>query len=133
MTPDPVPPANLGSYRASLNARLRNVAKARGVSPVFVRKQYVFTKFLNRVFTQAAEGWVLLGGNALLIRTGEADSPRTSTLLVKANFPHHSLFNRNCKPTAGLRTMAIIGSSTLKVSNRATTRISMATEHMRSR
>lgn len=70
MTPDPVPPANLGSYRASLNARLRNVAKARGVSPVFVRKQYVFTKFLNRVFTQAAEGWVLLGGNALLIRTG---------------------------------------------------------------
>lgn len=69
-TSEPSRPVNLGAYRASLNARLRNEAQTRGVPVQYVRKQYVFTKFLNRVFAHGAQGWALLGGNALLIRTG---------------------------------------------------------------
>ncbi|MFC0627565.1 nucleotidyl transferase AbiEii/AbiGii toxin family protein [Kribbella deserti] len=35
-----------------------------------VRKQYIFTIFLSRIFQHHDAPWVLLGGNALLIRTG---------------------------------------------------------------
>ncbi len=35
-----------------------------------VRKQYIFTIFLSRIFQEPEVPWVLLGGNALLIRTG---------------------------------------------------------------
>jgi len=35
-----------------------------------VRKQYIFTIFLSRIFQDDTAPWVLLGGNALLIRIG---------------------------------------------------------------
>lgn len=69
-TPDPSKPATLSAYRASLNARLRAEAKHRDVPVALIRKQYVFTEFLDRLFRNGADNWVLLGGNALLIRTG---------------------------------------------------------------
>lgn len=60
----------LARLRTSLNAKLATEAKRRGVTADLVRKQYIFTIFLSRVFQDHESQWVLLGGNALLIRTG---------------------------------------------------------------
>lgn len=56
--------------RASLGTKLANEAKKRGVAADPVRKQYIFTVFLSRIFQDHDAPWVLLGGNALLIRIG---------------------------------------------------------------
>jgi hypothetical protein len=56
--------------RASLGAKLASEARKRGVTADLVRKQYIFTIFLSRIFQDDAAPWVLLGGNALMIRTG---------------------------------------------------------------
>ncbi|MDQ7880325.1 nucleotidyl transferase AbiEii/AbiGii toxin family protein [Microbacterium sp. QXD-8] len=61
----------LAALARSLQARLNNEARRRGVTADVIRKQYVFTLFLSRLFdTDPQPPWVLLGGNALLIRTG---------------------------------------------------------------
>ena len=61
----------LASLARSLRNRLSNEARRRGVTADVIRKQYVFTLFLSRLFdTDPQPPWVLLGGNALLIRTG---------------------------------------------------------------
>jgi hypothetical protein len=49
---------------------LANEAKNRGVAADPIRKQYIFTIFLSRIFQDHDAPWILLGGNALLIRTG---------------------------------------------------------------
>lgn len=59
----------MARLRRSLNDRLTNEARRRGVAADQLRKQYIFTIFLSRIF-QHDPPWVLLGGNALLIRTG---------------------------------------------------------------
>lgn len=54
-----------------LSNQLRTEARRRGVDVTLIRKQYIFTIFLRRAFTNVtAARWTLLGGNALLIRTG---------------------------------------------------------------
>lgn len=66
----PSRPTTPVARRRSLNDRLRNEAARRGVSETFVRKQYIFAIFFGRIFRDTDHGWLLLGGNALLIRTG---------------------------------------------------------------
>ncbi|HET6987524.1 MAG TPA: nucleotidyl transferase AbiEii/AbiGii toxin family protein [Kribbella sp.] len=56
--------------RQSLGTKLANEAKSRGVAADPIRKQYIFTIFLSRIFQDPDAPWALLGGNALLIRTG---------------------------------------------------------------
>ena len=63
-------PSSPAALRASLNGLLKNEARRRGVTVELVRKQYIFTIFFRRVFAREHTGWMLLGGNALLIRTG---------------------------------------------------------------
>lgn len=63
-------PSSPAALRASLNSLLKNEARRRGVTVELVRKQYIFTVFFRRVFAREQTGWMLLGGNALLIRTG---------------------------------------------------------------
>lgn len=53
-----------------MNARFKNVAKTRGTHPDNIRHQYVFALLFKRLFSPATDTWMLLGGNALLIRTG---------------------------------------------------------------
>ncbi|MCS5721055.1 nucleotidyl transferase AbiEii/AbiGii toxin family protein [Herbiconiux sp. CPCC 203407] len=61
----------LASLARSLQAKLNNEARRRGVTADVIRKQYIFTVFLSRLFSPEPQApWVLLGGNALLIRTG---------------------------------------------------------------
>lgn len=63
-------PLDLARLRQSLNAQLNAEARRRGVAVGLVRKQYIFAVFLSRIFAVDGGQWVLLGGNALLIRTG---------------------------------------------------------------
>lgn len=65
-------PIELARLRQSLNQKLRTEANRRGASADMVRKQFVFAIFLGRLFSKPESDpqWVLLGGNALLIRTG---------------------------------------------------------------
>lgn len=63
-------PQQAAALRQSLATRLRNEARRREVGVDDVRKQYVFAIFLSHLFRHSDNQWVLLGGNALLIRTG---------------------------------------------------------------
>lgn len=66
-TPRPQTPQAL---RRSLDAKLQAAARARSVSITHVRKQYVFTLLFKRIFRTADGSWTVVGGNALLLRTG---------------------------------------------------------------
>lgn len=65
-------PANpsIQSQRAKINALLRNEAKSQRASVNDLRKQYIFSVFLRRIFSPPDGQWLLLGGNALILRTG---------------------------------------------------------------
>ena len=58
------------SQRAKINALLRKEAKSQGASVNDLRKQYIFSLFLRRIFNVPDDQWLLLGGNALILRTG---------------------------------------------------------------
>lgn len=59
----------IGRERQSRNARIRSEATRQGTTADMVRKQVTFALFFQRIFAQEDSGWILLGGNALLIRT----------------------------------------------------------------
>lgn len=65
-----IDPMTVFSLRKSINARISLEAKRRGALPNEIRKQYVFSLFFKRLFARGFGHWMLLGGNALLIRTG---------------------------------------------------------------
>lgn len=67
---EPLTQLEANRLRQSLGAKLASEAKSRGVAADPIRKQYIFTIFLSRIFQDSDAPWVLLGGNALLIRTG---------------------------------------------------------------
>lgn len=56
--------------RQFLNGKIRNEARRRRVTADDVRKQYIFAVFFKRLFKEPDSKWMLLGGNALLVRTG---------------------------------------------------------------
>lgn len=70
MTPERGRPQTPQALRRSLNARLTAEARRRGVAPTLVRKQYVFALLFRRMFGKDSGQWMVLGGNALLLRTG---------------------------------------------------------------
>lgn len=61
---------NFQQLRRILANQINTVARGKGVDPQLVRKQYVFALFFKRIFAGDNHNWMLLGGNALLIRTG---------------------------------------------------------------
>lgn len=65
--PRPQTPA---ARRMSLNAKLKKEARERGVTSDPIRKQFVFALLYRRLFPSDDDRWMLLGGNALLLRTG---------------------------------------------------------------
>jgi len=60
----------LARERRSRDAKIRNAAKGQGTTADLLRKQVAFNLFFQRIFSQEDSRWTLLGGNALLIRTG---------------------------------------------------------------
>ncbi|WP_040429525.1 nucleotidyl transferase AbiEii/AbiGii toxin family protein [Corynebacterium pilosum] len=63
--------AEIARRKQSLNSKINNEAKRRGVPANSVRYQFVFQVFLRRVFKNPADtAWSLRGGTSLLLRTG---------------------------------------------------------------
>lgn len=60
----------LARERRSRDAKIRNAARSQGTTAELIRKQVAFNLFFQRIFSQEDSRWTLLGGNALLIRTG---------------------------------------------------------------
>lgn len=54
----------------SLKAKLDAKARERGVAADPIRKQFAFALLYRRLFTGDDDRWMVLGGNALLLRTG---------------------------------------------------------------
>lgn len=54
----------------SLKAKLNAKARERGVGSDPIRKQFAFALLYRRLFTGDDDRWMMLGGNALLLRTG---------------------------------------------------------------
>lgn len=57
---------------AAVRARVAAEAKASGLLPANVLRQFVYDRFLARVFHTPGNGWVLKGGTALLARVRSA-------------------------------------------------------------
>lgn len=62
--------SSIQSQRARINAALRKEARNRRATVNDLRKQYIFALFLKRIFSSPTGQWLLLGGNALMLRTG---------------------------------------------------------------
>lgn len=60
----------LARERRSRDAKIRNAARSQGTTAELIRKQVAFNLFFQRIFSPEDSRWTLLGGNALLIRTG---------------------------------------------------------------
>ena len=60
----------IAQERRARDSRIQREAKQRGTTPELIRKQVAFALFFQRIFSQEDSRWMLLGGNALLIRAG---------------------------------------------------------------
>lgn len=81
MTEDVSKP-NPATVRRSLGDRLRAEAKRRGRPTAGVRREFVFQRFLARVFSEPHCQWVLKGGTGLLVRIREARYSKDIDLVV---------------------------------------------------
>jgi predicted nucleotidyltransferase component of viral defense system len=78
----PRKPSNPAAIRRSLGDRLRAEAKRRGRPAGDLRREFVFQRFLGRVFSQPENRWVLKGGTGLLVRLQEARYSKDIDLVV---------------------------------------------------
>lgn len=60
----------LMAERKRRDAEINREARKRGVDAQLIRKQFSFALFYTRFFKDPESQWMVLGGNALLIRTG---------------------------------------------------------------
>ncbi|WP_374927940.1 nucleotidyl transferase AbiEii/AbiGii toxin family protein [Kytococcus sedentarius] len=70
MTATPRRPQTPQARNRQLTDRLRAAARSRNVPVGMVRKQFVFALLFKRLFAEPDDDWLLLGGNALLVRLG---------------------------------------------------------------
>jgi len=66
---------------AAVTARAKAIAKATRVEPGAVLRQFVFGRFLARVFHDPSAPWVLKGGTAVLARVHDARTTKDVDLL----------------------------------------------------
>jgi hypothetical protein len=90
------------SFRRGVGDRLKQAANARGRPVLEVRREFLFQRFLARVFADPASRWVLKGGTGLLVRLPGARHSRDIDLL----YPDESLDLR--RAVEELRVMARI-------------------------
>jgi hypothetical protein len=60
--------ASPSAFRTALNASARKMSKATGMSVADLMRTFYFNRLAARVFTQEPEGWLIKGGQALLVR-----------------------------------------------------------------
>lgn len=70
------------AFRRSLGDRLRAESKHRGRPTADLRREFVFQRFLGRVFARPGGRWVLKGGTGLLVRIQEARHSKDVDLVV---------------------------------------------------
>lgn len=68
--------------RASIDARLRNWARERGVDPRIARLRLAHERLLSRLVAAAPDAWVMKGGRALDFRFGGRARPTVDVDLV---------------------------------------------------
>ena len=78
----PSKPPSPAIIRRSLGDRLRTEAKHRGRPAGDLRREFVFQRFLGRVFAKPGSRWVLKGGTGLLVRIREARYSKDIDLVV---------------------------------------------------
>jgi hypothetical protein len=66
------PPMSPRAFTSSLNARAANASKATGIPTRELLERYFHQRLLARVFHADDAGWVLKGGQALLVRWPKA-------------------------------------------------------------
>ena len=66
------PPLNPQAFTSSLRARATNTSKTTGIPTRELLERYYHRRLLARVFHTDGEGWVLKGGQALLVRWPKA-------------------------------------------------------------
>ncbi|SLH40822.1 Nucleotidyl transferase of uncharacterised function (DUF1814) [Mycobacteroides abscessus subsp. massiliense] len=60
------------AFRAALNERIRQAAKAEGLSHNDLARRFALQQFVSRLFTAEPDAFVVTGGTALQFRTSEA-------------------------------------------------------------
>lgn len=70
-----------GQLRISIQDRLKNRAASSGRPVGELRRQYVMTRFLARVFTADPDGWILKGGTGMMVRLPAARYSRDVDLM----------------------------------------------------
>lgn len=70
-----------GQLRISIQQRLKNRAGSSGRPVGELRRQYVMTRFLARVFTADPDGWILKGGTGMMVRLPVARYSRDIDLM----------------------------------------------------
>jgi hypothetical protein len=66
---------------AAAASRAKVVAAGRGINPSAVLREFVFDRFLARVFRDSRGPWVLKGGHAALLRVNDARTTKDIDLL----------------------------------------------------
>ncbi|TQC46533.1 nucleotidyl transferase AbiEii/AbiGii toxin family protein [Rhodococcus sp. WS4] len=67
-----MPTPSPGQLRASIQQRLKNQSASSGQPLQQLRRKYVMTRFLTRVFDADPDGWVLKGGTGMMVRLPQA-------------------------------------------------------------
>ncbi|MHA4855089.1 nucleotidyl transferase AbiEii/AbiGii toxin family protein [Rhodococcus sp. MSC1_016] len=67
-----MPTPSPGQLRASIQQRLKNQSAISGQPLQQLRRKYVMTRFLTRVFDADPDGWVLKGGTGMMVRLPQA-------------------------------------------------------------
>lgn len=75
------------AFTSSLNARAANTSKATGLPTRELLERYYHRRLLARVFHADGDGWVLKGGQALLVRWPRRATRRTSTCSAPSRKP----------------------------------------------
>lgn len=62
------------AFRTAVADRLKTAARRQGRRPAELRREFLFQRFLARLFASTDNPWVLKGGTGLLVRLPGATS-----------------------------------------------------------
>jgi Nucleotidyl transferase AbiEii toxin, Type IV TA system len=88
MSEEPKVYKTAGAFRAALEARLQNRARAEGTDLQRLRRQVAFDRFLARLFSKGPKAdypWILKGGYAMELRTHTARTTKDIDLTLLSN------------------------------------------------
>lgn len=72
-------------FRTGVGAQLKNAAQKAGRDPNEIRREFLFQRFLTRLFAKPGQPWVVKGGTNLLIRLPRARFSQDIDLLYRGD------------------------------------------------